>query len=62
MAAALALSFPQLAVDLIDIDSSRALQQRYGALIPVLAAGDVVICHYELDRMALEQHLAATGL
>ena len=61
MATALAHYFPQLQIDPIDVDSTAAWQQRYGALVPVLAAGDDVICHYELDRVALEQYLARIG-
>lgn len=59
MAAALAMFFPALAIQTIDIDGCAELEQRYGTLIPVLAEADAVICHYELDRAALERHLAA---
>ena len=57
MASALASYFPEIAPDLIDVDTAPALQQRYGTLVPVLAAGDTIICHYELDRVALARHL-----
>jgi thioredoxin reductase (NADPH) len=43
----------------IDIDSSPALEERYGALIPVLTdADDNEICHYFLDEAALTDYLS----
>lgn len=43
----------------IDIDSSPALEERYGALIPVLTdVNDNEICHYFLDEAALTAYLS----
>ncbi len=43
----------------IDIDSSPELEERYGALIPVLTdANDTEICHYFLDEAALTAYLS----
>lgn len=41
----------------VDIDLDGALRERFGTLVPVLAAGDQVICHYYLDPVALSRHL-----
>lgn len=44
-------------VNLVDIDSTAELKDKYGLLIPVLEAGGEVICNYYLDPVALEQYL-----
>ncbi|MCW8890665.1 MAG: glutaredoxin family protein [Sedimenticola sp.] len=44
-------------VEFMNIDSDPGLQSRFGTLIPVLAAGERVICNYYLDPIALEQYL-----
>ena len=59
MQAALAQFDADLALELIDVDSQTELARRFGTLVPVLAAADDIICHYELDRVALARHLAA---
>lgn len=41
----------------VDVDSSPELQSRFGTLIPVLASGEGVICHYYLDPVALNVFL-----
>ena len=41
----------------VDVDSSPELQSRFGALIPVLASGEGIICHYYLDPVALNGFL-----
>ena len=46
-------------LDVIDVDRHPELEARYGELVPVLAHGDIRICHYFLDRAALTAHLAA---
>lgn len=43
----------------VDVDQDPALRARYGHLVPVLAAGDTVICHYFLDQDALARYLAS---
>jgi hypothetical protein len=44
-------------VELSDVDGDPRLIERYGSLIPVLAAGEDIICNYYLDPVALEKHL-----
>jgi len=44
--------------DSVTIDNNPELERSYGAKVPVLARGDVEICHYHLDRVAL---MAALG-
>ena len=45
----------QLRLRLVDVDSGRETQQRYGQLVPVLAGPDgVEICRYFLDGERLE--------
>jgi len=41
----------------VDIDRDSELQERFGTLVPVLAAGEQVICHYYLDPVALRHYL-----
>ena len=43
----------------VDIDASPALRARYGVLIPVLCLGELEICHYHLDSVALRAALAS---
>ena len=51
---ALGLDFEEL-----DVDADAALVSRYGARVPVLTdAAGVEICHYRLDRAALQARLA----
>jgi len=44
-------------VETVDVDSSVALERRYGLRIPVLAAGDVEISGYPLDRERVRRYL-----
>jgi hypothetical protein len=46
-----------VAVETIDVDSSVALERRYGLRIPVLAAGDGGISGYPLDRDGVQRFL-----
>ena len=48
---------PDVAVEKVDVDSSVALERRYGLRIPVLAAGDVEISGYPLDRERVLRYL-----
>lgn len=42
----------------VDVDDDPALEERYGDLVPVLVApGERVLCHYHLDRAALDAYL-----
>ena len=51
----------------LDVDADAALEERYGERIPVLllgsSLGGVELCHYALDRAAVQRSLAeqATG-
>ena len=42
----------------VNVDDNPELQARFGKLIPVLASGDKVLCHYYLDPVALIDGLA----
>lgn len=42
----------------IDVDSDPGLQQRFGALVPVLSGGERILCNYYLDPVALQRYLA----
>jgi thioredoxin reductase (NADPH) len=44
-------------LEVIDVDGDVALDERYGEWVPVLLAGNREICHYHLDRSALESYL-----
>jgi thioredoxin reductase (NADPH) len=46
-------------VEIVDVDTSQALEARYGERVPVLAHGDVELCHYFLDRATVTAYLAA---
>jgi hypothetical protein len=52
-------------VDVIDVDSDPALEDRYGERVPVLLAGATELCHYRLDTgrvlAALEAGRAAAN-
>jgi hypothetical protein len=50
---------PDVTVDTVDVDSSVALERRYGLRIPVLAAGDVELSGYPLDREGVRRYLAS---
>jgi Glutaredoxin-like domain (DUF836) len=44
-------------LEVVDVDSDVVLDERYGEWVPVLLAGNKEICHYHLDRSALETYL-----
>lgn len=46
------------AVDEVDVDADPALESRWGALVPVLLAGERELCHYRLDRAAVAAYFA----
>lgn len=46
-------------VDVVDVDESAALDEKYGDLVPVLLDGELELCHYHLDAAAVERHLAS---
>ena len=45
-------------LDIIDVDKDPQLEQIYGQLVPVLVADGEEICHYFLDRPALDAYFA----
>ena len=54
----------EIEVALVNVDSDPKLKERFGARIPVLTAGDQVICEVTLDVPALDayfHHLAGMG-
>jgi len=57
----LALDLPErrAALAVIDVDTDEALALRYGLRVPVLAAGETVICEAVYDRTRVR---AALGL
>ncbi len=46
-------------VDIVDVDTTRELDERYGERVPLLAHGDTELCHYFLDRAAVTAYLTA---
>jgi hypothetical protein len=51
--------FGSLSVERIDITARESLERRFGTLIPVLAAGERILCNYYLDPMSLRPFLPA---
>lgn len=50
-----------VAVEVVDVDGDERLEAAYGDKVPVLMAGEQEICHYHLDRAALDAYLAGIG-
>jgi hypothetical protein len=48
---------PDVGIEKVDVDSSVALERRYGLRIPVLASGDVELSGYPLDRERVRRYL-----
>jgi hypothetical protein len=46
-----------ITIEAVDVDSSVVLERRYGLRIPVLAAGEVEISGYPLDRDRVQRFL-----
>ena len=46
-------------IELVDVDSSVALERRYGLRIPVLCDGDLDLTSYPLDADRVARHLAS---
>ncbi|MDP1533216.1 MAG: glutaredoxin family protein [Burkholderiales bacterium] len=44
-------------VAVIDVDSDRELEQRFGEKVPVLMHGDRELCHYHLNVAAVTEYL-----
>jgi hypothetical protein len=47
----------EVVVETVDVDSSVALERRYGLRIPVLAAGEIELSGYPLDRERVRRYL-----
>jgi Glutaredoxin-like domain (DUF836) len=45
-------------VDVVDVDSDAALQQRFDTLVPVLQHADTELCRYRLDNAKVRAYLA----
>lgn len=45
-------------IEVVDVDRHPELERRWGEFVPVLLDGATEICHYRLDRAALDAHLA----
>jgi glutaredoxin len=45
--------------EIVDVDSSVALERRYGLRIPVLVAGDVELSGYPFDEARVREYLAS---
>jgi thioredoxin reductase (NADPH) len=45
------------AVDVVDVDSDAALEQRFGILVPVLTHAGTELCHYRLDAGKVRAYL-----
>jgi hypothetical protein len=57
MLAALYVTYgDEIEISLVNVDSDPALKTRYGTRIPVLAAGDQVICEARLDEGAVDAY------
>jgi hypothetical protein len=46
-------------VETVDVDTSVALERRYGLRIPVLTAGEIELSGYPLDRARVQRYLAS---
>jgi len=47
-----------LDIELVDVDSDAALEQRLGSLVPVLTHAGVELCHYHFDAPKVRAYLA----
>lgn len=48
-----------VAIETVDVDSTIALERRYGLRIPVLTAGEIELSGYPLDRDRVQRFLEA---
>lgn len=48
-------------VEVIDVDDDPSLEAVWGEKVPVVLAGEVVLCHYFLDEAAVRAHLQRIG-
>jgi thioredoxin reductase (NADPH) len=45
-------------IDVVDVDRHPELEAQWGNLVPVLLDGERELCHYHLDRAAVDAYLA----
>ncbi|MCL2830141.1 MAG: glutaredoxin family protein [Betaproteobacteria bacterium] len=50
-----------LLLEILDVDSDPALEERWGDLVPVLLAGEIELCHYFLDVPKVREYLSRIG-
>jgi len=53
----LAAQHPQLVIEVVDIDTRDELRAIYNARVPLLMAGEQVLCEHRLDVAAIENWL-----
>lgn len=46
----------EVEIALVDVDTDPALKERFGLRIPVLAAGEKVVCEARMDEAALDAY------
>ncbi len=51
----------EVEIELVDVDTDPALKERYGLRIPVLAAGERVVCEARMDEAALDAYFSVAG-
>ena len=44
-------------IEVIDVDTDSALREAYGLRVPVVSASGSELCHYHLDRSAVQSWL-----
>lgn len=47
----------RFALNIVDVDSQPALEQRFGEFVPVLMHGERELCHYHLDVAVVTDYL-----
>lgn len=48
-------------VRVVDVDQDPELEARWDELVPVVLAGDRMLCHYHLDEAAVRAHCGTFG-
>jgi len=48
----------QFEIEVVDVDSSPRLQEKWGDKVPVLLDGERELCHYHLDIEVVDARLA----
>lgn len=50
------------AIEVVDVDSDAALEQRFGMLVPVLMHADTELCHYHFDAARVRAYLESADV